>query len=36
MIVDNGYDPEVLDRDAIALSELPHALHYLNARILQS
>ncbi|MBK6512091.1 MAG: hypothetical protein IPG06_23395 [Haliea sp.] len=35
MIVDNGYDPEVLDRDAIALSELPHALHYLNARILQ-
>jgi ubiquinone biosynthesis protein Coq4 len=35
MIVDNGYDPEVLDRNAIALSELPHALHYLNARILQ-
>lgn len=35
MIVDNGYDPEVLDRDAIALSQLPHALHYLNARILQ-
>lgn len=35
MIVENGYDPEVLDRDAIALSELPHSLHYLNARILQ-
>lgn len=35
MLVDNGYDPEVLDRNAIALSELPHALHYLNARILQ-
>lgn len=35
MIIDNGYDPEVLDRDSIALSELPHSLHYLNARILQ-
>ncbi|MEZ5502474.1 MAG: Coq4 family protein [Halioglobus sp.] len=35
MIVENGYDPEVLDRDAIALGRLPHALHYLNARILQ-
>ena len=35
MIVENGYDPEVLDRDAIALSDLPHSLHYLNARILQ-
>ena len=35
MIVDNGYDPEVLDREAIALSQLPHSLHYLNARILQ-
>ncbi|MFT6050735.1 MAG: ubiquinone biosynthesis protein Coq4 [Halioglobus sp.] len=35
MIIENGYDPEVLDRDAIALSELPHSLHYLNARILQ-
>ncbi len=35
MIVENGYDPEVLDREAIALSELPHPLHYLNARILQ-
>lgn len=35
MIIENGYDPEVLDRDEIALRELPHALHYLNARILQ-
>ena len=35
MIIENGYDPEVLDREAIALSELPHSLHYLNARILQ-
>ena len=35
MIVENGYDPEVLDREAIKLSSLPHTLHYLNARILQ-
>lgn len=35
MIVENGYDPEVLERDSIGLSELPHSLHYLNARILQ-
>lgn len=35
LIIDNGYDPEVLQRDAIGLSELPHVLHYLNARILQ-
>jgi ubiquinone biosynthesis protein Coq4 len=35
MIVENGYDPEVLDRESIALSALPHSLHYLNARILQ-
>jgi ubiquinone biosynthesis protein Coq4 len=35
MIVENGYDPEVLDRESIALSQLPHALQYLNARILQ-
>lgn len=35
MIVENGYDPEVLDRESIALSQLPHSLHYLNARILQ-
>lgn len=35
MIVENGYDPEVLDREDIALAQLPHSLHYLNARILQ-
>lgn len=35
MIIENGYDPEVLERDAIGLAELPHSLHYLNARILQ-
>lgn len=35
LILDNGYDPEVLARDDIGLSELPHVLHYLNARILQ-
>ncbi|MCX2978589.1 Coq4 family protein [Candidatus Marimicrobium litorale] len=35
LILDNGYDPEVLKRDDIGLQELPRALHYLNARILQ-
>lgn len=35
MIIENGYDPEVLDREEIMLSALPHSLHYLNARILQ-
>jgi ubiquinone biosynthesis protein Coq4 len=35
MIVENGYDPEVLDREALKLSALPPSLHYLNARILQ-
>jgi ubiquinone biosynthesis protein Coq4 len=35
MIVDNGYDLEVLDREAIQLGELPQALQYLNVRILQ-
>ena len=35
MLVDNNFDPEVLDRNAIALSELPHSLQYLNTRILQ-
>jgi ubiquinone biosynthesis protein Coq4 len=35
MIVDNGYDLEVLDREAIKLGELPHSLSYLNTRILQ-
>jgi len=35
LILDNGYDPEVLKRDDIGLGDLPHVLHYLNARILQ-
>ena len=35
MLVDNGYDAEVLDRQALGLSELPPALSYLNTRILQ-
>ena len=35
LILDNGYDPEVLRRDDIGLQELPRVLHYLNARILQ-
>lgn len=35
MWVDNGYDPEVLDREAIGLAALPPTLRYLNTRILQ-
>lgn len=35
MWVDNGFDPEVLDRDAIGLGHLSPALRYLNTRILQ-
>jgi ubiquinone biosynthesis protein Coq4 len=35
MLVDNGYDAEVLDREAIGLSELKPAVRYLNTRILQ-
>ena len=35
LVLDNGYDPEVLSRDEIQLNELSHVLHYLNARILQ-
>ena len=35
LIVDQGYDLEVLDREAIALSALPRSLRYLNTRILQ-
>jgi ubiquinone biosynthesis protein Coq4 len=35
MWVDNGFDPEVLDRDAIGLNGLSPALRYLNTRILQ-
>ena len=35
LIVENGFDLEVLDRDALALRDLPPPLDYLNARILQ-
>ena len=35
LIIDNGFDLEVLDREAIGLSKLPPALAYLNTRILQ-
>ena len=35
MIVENGYDLEVLDREAIMLGDLPPALRFLNTRILQ-
>ncbi|MFI4965042.1 MAG: Coq4 family protein [Caulobacterales bacterium] len=35
LIVDNGFDLEVLDRDALGLDKLPPPLNYLNARILQ-
>jgi ubiquinone biosynthesis protein Coq4 len=35
LIVDNGFDLEVLDRDALGLDTLPTPLGYLNARILQ-
>ena len=35
LIVDNGFDLEVLDRDALGLADLPAPIGYLNARILQ-
>jgi ubiquinone biosynthesis protein Coq4 len=35
MWVDNGFDPEVLDRQAIGLEQMSPALRYLNTRILQ-
>ncbi|HEY1707338.1 MAG TPA: Coq4 family protein [Rhizomicrobium sp.] len=35
LIVANGFDLEVLDRDALNLATLPPALRYLNTRILQ-
>lgn len=35
MWVDNGFDPEVLDRQAIGLDQVSPALRYLNTRILQ-
>ena len=34
LIVDNGFDLEVLDRDTLGLEKLPPTLAYLNARIL--
>jgi ubiquinone biosynthesis protein Coq4 len=36
VIVENSFDLEVLDRDAIGLSELPSPLDYLNTRMLQA
>jgi ubiquinone biosynthesis protein Coq4 len=34
-MIDNNFDLEVLDRDALGLSKLPPPLDYLNARALQ-
>lgn len=36
LIVDNGFDLEVLDRDALGLAGLAPPLDYLNARMLQT
>ena len=36
LIVDNQFDLEVLDRDALGLADLPPPLDYLNARMLQT
>jgi ubiquinone biosynthesis protein Coq4 len=35
LIVDNGFDLEVLDREALGVDKMPPPLDYLNARILQ-
>jgi ubiquinone biosynthesis protein Coq4 len=35
LVVDDGFDLEVLDRDSLGLTGLPHPLDYLNVRILQ-
>jgi ubiquinone biosynthesis protein Coq4 len=35
LIIDNGFDLEVLDREAIGLAKLPPSLRFLNTRILQ-
>jgi ubiquinone biosynthesis protein Coq4 len=35
LVVDDGFDLEVLDRDALDLTDLPAPLDYLNVRILQ-
>lgn len=36
LIVDNGFDLEVLDRDDLGLASLPPPLDYLNTRLLQT
>ncbi|MEM1106035.1 MAG: Coq4 family protein [Pseudomonadota bacterium] len=36
LIVDNKFDLEVLDREALGLTQLPAPLEYLNTRMLQS
>jgi ubiquinone biosynthesis protein Coq4 len=35
LIVDNGFDLEVLDRETLGIDKMPPPLDYLNARILQ-
>jgi hypothetical protein len=35
LVVDDGFDLEVLDRDSLGLADLPAPLDYLNVRILQ-
>jgi ubiquinone biosynthesis protein Coq4 len=35
LVVENGFDLEVLDRDTLGLAQLPPPLDYLNLRILQ-
>jgi ubiquinone biosynthesis protein Coq4 len=35
LVVDDGFDLEVLDRDSLGLTDLPPPLDYLNVRILQ-
>lgn len=35
LITENGFDLEVLDRDALGLDRLPHPIGYLNTRVLQ-
>jgi ubiquinone biosynthesis protein Coq4 len=35
LVVDNGFDLEVLDRETIGLAKLPPSLRFLNTRILQ-
>ncbi len=35
LVIDDGFDLEVLDRDSLGLTDLPPPLDYLNVRILQ-